>query len=164
MFTRVVNLLTFKMAVFQGGSGGNKDAGSIHLNPLKNSAIRCNFRNLSEAIRTYPQLSGVVRGSGPQKSEPIRGSEDRNPNLSEAIWTYPKLSEPSRFFFRWPAHSVAACPHAAFHATPSAPFRAFPRLSAHQIIFPSIRLMSPSCRTLGVSSDGLEPGWRPAVD
>jgi hypothetical protein len=153
MFTRVVNLLTFKLAVFQGGSGGNKDAGSIHLNPLKNSAIRCNFR-------TYPRLSGPIRS----KSADL---DHKNSNLSEArrteIRTYPRLSGPirsypsPRVFFRWPAHSVGRVPSRGFSCHT---VRAFPRLSAHQMIFPSIRLMSPSCRTLGVSWAGLEPGVR----
>jgi hypothetical protein len=80
------------------GNPKQKSRPSIHFS----EPIRTKFLSQFEPIRTYPQLSGVIRGSGPQKSEPIRGSENRNPNLSEAIRTYPKLSEPSRFFFRFP--------------------------------------------------------------
>src|ERR1043166_1249581 len=109
MFSRVVNLLTFKIPLFQGRRG----KGTRRFHPTKiqpqTPAIHIRLPSLSGPIRSSPELSGVSRGSGPQKSEPIRGSENRNPDLSEAIWTYPNLSEPSRFFFR-PTRSIGRVP------------------------------------------------------
>ena len=109
MFLRVVNLLTFKMAVFQGRRG----KGTRRFHPpesnRKTLQSRCNFR-------TYPQLSGVIRGSGPQKSEPIPGSENRNPDLSAAIRSYPNLSEASLFF----SSGSQFCPRFIFPCHPGA--------------------------------------------
>src|ERR1043166_3157185 len=117
MFTRVVNLLTFKMAVFQRGSGGNKDAGSIHLNPTEKLCNPLQLPNLSEPIRTSPDLSVAIPSSPRIWTTKIRTHPRLGEQKSEPIRSYLDLSEPIRaiaFFFRGRLGLSVACLHPAF--------------------------------------------------